>query len=334
MSANEPVAVQKLWGWRVTAHLFLAGAGAGIYITGFATLFMRIDVSSNFAFMNTMVGLILAAKLAVLTSAFLLIVGLIFIFSHLGNKANAIRAFRRPASSWLARGSIALLVFLVLDLAQIGLWVLPLQVVDVLTDWHLATGTITSLVALFVLIYTGMLLKRFKPFALWNTWLLPLLFIASGISSGIIWLAWVLTIYNIASALVIIPPLMYYNNILLVIQALLLGFYLWRARASANSSFLIMTRGSGGVGFWLGVVIAGLLIPLLSGAYMVYTMPVKQAVMKELIMIITVCGLAGALLLRYLVLSSGSSRTLKVEDSTVPLPDTARAPVSHSVKYR
>jgi polysulfide reductase chain C len=334
MSARDQVAVQKLWGWRVVAHLFLAGAGAGIYIAGFALNFIRIEVGSNFALMNTMVGFILASKLAVLTSALLLILGLIFIFSHLGNKANALRAFRRPVSSWLARGSIALLVFLVLDLAQVGLWVLPLSAVDVLPGWHPAVSAITSLVALFVLIYTGMLLKRFKPFPVWNTWLLPLLFTVSGISSGIVLLVWVLTVYNIASALIITPHLVYYNNFVLVIQALLLGFYLWKAWASAKNSFLIMTRGSSGVIFWLGVVVVGLLLPLLSGMYLIYTMPVKQAVMKELIMIITVCGLAGALLLRYLVLSSGSSLPLKVEDHTVSLPDTARAPVSHSVKYR
>lgn len=327
MKTNVPVAIQAVWGWKVAAHLFVVGVSAGTYIAGFILLFLSSEASQ------------VLAVLAVCATAPLLIAGLCLIFSQLGNKANAVRAFRRPASSWLARGIIALVIFLVLDLVHIGLWVWPSTILVVLPVLHFTLGTVTTLFALFVLVYTGMLLKRLKPFPFWNTWLLPLLFVVSGISGGLMLLVLLLALYAMSMGFAVMASLLiplYYNNFVLVIQGLVLGFYLWRAQAvsTTRSSFLIITRGSGAIAFWLGVVLAGLLIPFGFGLYMAYSPVVEQVVKLVLIVGLAVFGLVGGLLLRYLVLSAGRSISLTVEGDAVPLPETARVPASQCVHYR
>jgi len=174
-----------------------------------------------------------------------------------------------------------------------------------------------------------------KSFAFWRTWLLPLLFVISGISSGLMLLVLLLAVYDIFSDFVITPYLVYFNNFIIAIQALILGLYLWRAWASATTreSLLIMIKSSSDMAFWLGVVLAGLLAPLGLGIYLVLSPSINQTII--LIYRYELACLAGGRLAAQI--SDPLSRqqpAATVEGDTVPLPATSRLPVSQCVKYR
>ena len=316
MDANNVIGIQRSWGWKVATHLYLAGMGAGLYVIGFLMDVLR--PASDFAF---------TAKLSVYAAATVLIAGLLLIYSHLGNRVNAVHALSLAVPSWLARGSIALIILLILDLIQIGM-----------PNLNSVLGIVTSLVALFVLVYTGMLLTSLKPFQFWHTWLLPFLFVFSGMGSGFMLLGFLIALYGLLNGSMVTPSLMpVVSCIVLAIlwAALMLIFFLGRAYAvaSAKDSFRIMTTGSGAMAFWLGVVIVGHLIPLFLGIYLSSAV-LNPRVTLVLSVFVTLCGIIGGLLLKYLVLSAGTSAKLKVAGDSVPLPKGARFPASHRVQYR
>ena len=101
MSAEIKNITQKFWGWKVAAHLFLVAAGAGAYVIGF--VFSLIEPFLSFQGLPSQ--LLIAAKVGIITAVPLIILGAIFLFANLGTKANSVRAFNRPFSSWLSRGS-------------------------------------------------------------------------------------------------------------------------------------------------------------------------------------------------------------------------------------
>lgn len=326
MNNNATVSRQQVWGWRVIWHLFLVSIAAGAYICGFILSLVYPHHSR------------LLMALAVLAAVPLLIIGIVLLISHLGAKTKVIRAFCHPNSSWLSRGGIALLVFLILDIVHGSLPFTTTSPTSWLPLLHIVLGAVTSLSALFVLLYSGMVLARLKSFPCWRSELLPWLFIVSGLSGGLMVLVLFLFILDIAPNLDVRQPLilaMQHNSYILVIQGIVLGCYLSWARAlpAAREYALMITRGAYSIPFWVGVVVAGMLVPLGFGLY------AAHAQIDELLLIIfaielAVFGLVGALLLRYVVVSAGVSSALSVEGNSVTLPRNARAPASHLVRYR
>jgi len=316
MDANRFIGIQKLWGWKVATYLYLAGMGAGLYVIGF--LLDVLHPENDFAF---------ASELSLYAGAIVLIVAVLLIFSHLGTKANALRAFCSPGSSWLARGSLVMIILLFLDLVQIGR-----------TDFQSILGWVTGLVALFVLVYTGMLLSSLKPFPFWHTWLLPFLFVFSGIGSGFMLLGLLIGLYGVftdGAVMSSLKPVVSYIVFVTVGTALILGLFLGRASAvpSARDSFYMVTKGSRSMAFWIGVIVIGHVIPLGLGIYLL-SRALHQPVLVFLSVILTLAGIIGGLLLKYLLLATAMSAKLDVAGDSVPLPESARFPASHRVQYR
>jgi len=322
MSTENVYIKQKLWAWKVVVHLFLVGLAAGTYITG-----------SLLNIMNPSTDFVLGAKIATSAAIPLLIIGVIFVFIHLGKIANVRRAFLRPGSSWLARGSIALLAFLVIDLVQFALWLWPSTNLEGMPGLNAVLQIINSLIALFVLIYSGMLLTTLKSFPFWHVWSLPLMFTISGLTSGLMFLILLSAVLDTFTGNAIITMLSW-NNFLLVILALALILFLWRGKAvsGVKNSVRIMSRVYG-VEFYLGVVTAGLLIPFFLGIFIVF-LGSSSAAILPLLIVFTILGLIGGYTLKELVLKSGTSTGINLPAETVPLPETSRSPASERVHYR
>ena len=318
---------QKLWGWKVAAHLFLVGAGAGAYIASFFLSFLHPELASPF---------LRSAKVGIIAAVPLLIAGGIFFLANLGTKANAVRAFNRPWSSWLSAGSVIMLLFITLDLVLIGTWVsAPAKP---LSGGNLSLGIINLILAVFILIYSGMLLKALKPFTFWNTGLLPLLSVFAGLSAGIMVVVFVEAVCGFIYGAALVQPVLlsiYHLNFILIIQAVVLGWYLWRAAESPRTrgSLLIVTSGQLALTFWLGVVVAGLTIPLAFGFYLVSAPPQSLVLLFILALELSSFGIVGSLLLRYLILRAGTSATITIRGQSVHLPENARIPASQRVKY-
>ncbi len=318
--------MQQVWGWRVIWHLFLVSIAAGAYICAFILSLVYPQHSRLFM------------ALATLAVVPLLIIGIALLISHLGAKTKVIRAFCHPNSSWLSRGGIALLVFLVLDIVHGSL---PLNAPPP-TPWlpflHFVLGIVTSLSALLVLLYGGMALARLRSFPCWRSELLPLLFIVSGLSGGLMVLVLLLLILGIAPGLDVRQPLilaLQHAGYVLVIQGIVLGCYLSWAKGlpAARGYALIITRGAYSVTFWVGVVVMGILVPLGFGLYAAYAQ-IEGLLLIIFALELAVFGLVGTLLLRYVLVSAGVSSALSVEGNPVTLPQNARAPTSHLVRYR
>jgi formate-dependent nitrite reductase membrane component NrfD len=176
-----------IWDWRVSLYLFLGGLAAGLAVMS-SILYLRkegkLEEREN------------ARYLAPILVPVILSLGMLFIFWDLERKLNVYWIYLtvQPLSpmSW---GSWGLLAFFPLTIAY-ALASLP----DSRLDWlvfrpamnfalmtrpyrrHLAITNL--LMGIFIGIYTGVLLSSFVARPLWNSALLPTIFLASALSAG------------------------------------------------------------------------------------------------------------------------------------------------------
>ena len=193
---------------------------------------------------------------------------------------------------------------------------------------------INSALAFYILIYSGMLLASLKSFPFWYTWSLPLMFIISGLTGGIMLLILLSAILGIpAGNLIVVMTAL--NNPLLLILALILIFFLLRDNSihSVNNSVHFMTEANKAE-FYGGVIIAGLFIPLSLGIFLVYVSPLPSAIILPFSIVFTIFGLIGGYILKSLILKSGNSTSLHIPGETVTLPETAPISASERVHYR
>ena len=316
---EEALNAQKVWGWKIAVYLFLAGVGAGAYLVGFV-------------FNLTHPEFMLLSKLTVLIAAPLVIVGVLFLILDLGRKTLALLTFSRPSSSWIARGTIIITVFIILGLIHIGTWIWPFTWLEGAPGLRLALGGIASVFAMLTLIYTGLVLRAAKPIPFWNTSFLPVLFLVSGIYAGAMGTALAFSIYSLSAGSSVEQPLMLlvrYSAFIIVIKALIIGFYLWRMYQvrAARTSVRMVTRRSLAAGFWGGVVVAGLVIPFAFAIYSTYLSTVDPVAVLTVIAVASIIGLVGGFMLKYIVVAGGTRTHLNVEGVLIPPPDTDKVKV-------
>jgi len=307
---------QKVWGWQIAAYLFLAGVGAGVYLTGFVVS-------------QVVPELTILLRIGILLGAPLVIIGIIFLVIDLGKKTRALLAFSQPGTSWIARGTIIITAFVVLDLIYLGTWIWPFTVIAGAPGLQLTLGIITALFAVLTLIYTGMVLGTAKSIAFWDPWFLPGLFLVSGISTGAMCLTLYLSIYGLSAGQVLQQPLMLlgrYDAFIIIVEALIIAFYLVRMyqRIDARTSARVVTQGNLAPHFWVGVVLAGLVVPFAVEMYLISLLAPATTAMLVLTLAAGIIGLIGGFMLRYLVIAGGASRALNVKGIPVPLPRTSK----------
>ena len=315
MKIEETLDTQKVWGWEIAAYLFLAGVGAGAYLTGFVANLIHSE-------------LVIVSRVGVLLGAPLVIIGILFLIMDLGKKTLAFLTFSQPGSSWIARGTIIITVFVILDLSHIGMWIWPFTLLESVPGLHLALGSITAVFALLTLIYTGIVLGVAKPIAFWDLRVLPWLFLISSISIGIMGVAFSLSVYGLSAGQVVEQPqmlLVHYNAFIIIVEVLIIVFYLWRMHQvrEARISVHIVTKGMLAGHFWGGVVVAGLMVPFAFAIYGAYMPTIKPILI--LTALFSIIGLVGGFMLRYVVIAGGTRTPLNVEGVLIPLPETLKA---------
>jgi formate-dependent nitrite reductase membrane component NrfD len=159
--------------------------------------------------------------------------------------------------------------------------------------------------AFAVSIYTGFVLNSVKAVPFWNSMLLPILFILCGVLGGF-GLSVVIALnggdVNLAAAEA-------GTRWLLVINALLIGIYLWRAanrETTGKKSVLEQIQGNLAPFFWIGIVALGIIVPL--GIALVSHL--AGEVSASLILTGVTCEIIGGLTLRYCVLKAGAYKPL------------------------
>jgi polysulfide reductase chain C len=275
--------VQTEWRWLIAAYLFLAGVGGGAFLTG---------VIADFAFGADWM---IVSKIGVFLGVPCVLIGTLFLLVDLGKPINAWRVWMKPGTSWIARGTIIIVLFMIFAAIQTAFWIWPFP-----GSIENARGAIAVLGAVFgflTVIYTGLLLGYSQPIALWRTALLPVLFFVSAVSTGIMAIVLIGQYQGVPEDQIAL--LAKIDAGILVLEMFVLIVFLYNAYRTIESKYSAQRILSGPVAsaFWLGVMACGLIIPFFLEVLAGHG---STAVLAS------VLGLFGGLCLRFSILAGGA----------------------------
>ncbi len=210
-------------------------------------------------------------------------------------------------TSWIARGFFFTILFA-------GFGFIQLVIGYILMSNGQATGIGTETLsvldltfrilggfgAILTAIYTGFMMSFCKSVPFWNTGLLPIVIFNAGIADGLALLIGI----GMYTGGVDIATLESITRILLLVNVLLIGTYLMNSTYSSDTAKLSSKKllaGNVAVPFWLGVVILGILVPLVISLAGYFTGEVSHVVLIGAIIAHTV----GAFALKYCILKVG-----------------------------
>jgi formate-dependent nitrite reductase membrane component NrfD len=219
---------------------------------------------------------------------------------YLGKPLRAWRIISRPQTSWLARGFLFVVAFVGFGAIQLLLsWQMPGSAAEIVFK------VLTGIMAFAVAIYTGFVLKNAKGVPFWNSALLPLLFILCGVLGGF----GLSVVIALNGGGIDLARAEAGSRWLLAANILLIVIYLWRAslrEAVGKQSVLEQINGSNSAAFWGGVVVLGIIVPVLItiASFAVNDLP------SALLITGVICEVIGGLALRYIVLKAGAYKPL------------------------
>jgi len=269
---------QKDWidgrGNFIAFAFFLGGISGGLYLAA--------------AYFDNLLGMFIAWLLAACMGVSYMI--------HLSHPMRFWRMFMKPKTSWIARGFIFIMLFIGFTTIQL-----------ILSQWvPQATGAITALkvVAGFFAfaqsIYTGFAVSYVSAIKVWNSAIVPVLFVTCGVSGGLAILLAIM-IGQDSSQIVALENII---RVVLIAFAVIVGVYLWNATYSSTAAKDAVIRLIGGALaplFWIGVFLFGIVIPV---AVSVATYWVHDA-SSGLLITAVVSEIIGGLALRFAVLKAG-----------------------------
>jgi formate-dependent nitrite reductase membrane component NrfD len=254
---------QREWGWEIALYLYLAGMGAGSFIIGTMIIWLGSHLLTQKIWVLWGYSINIS-KAAILWGPLFVAVGAPFLVLDLGKKLKFYTACLNPKTSWLARGFLILSTFIIVGLIIFG--VSSLFGSGRTTFWFVLE-VIGVILAFATAIYTGILLKSVKYVPIWNTSLLPLLFLISALSTGSMGI--ILSLLGFELIPVnhgLLKTLTYTEQILIVIEAFVLALYLYsryRQKDQGETSVRLLVSGQLKSLFWVGIVFIGFIFPIL-----------------------------------------------------------------------
>jgi formate-dependent nitrite reductase membrane component NrfD len=166
--------------------------------------------------------------------------------------------------------------------------------------------------AFWVGIYSGFIMSYCKSIPVWNNAMLPIILIFAGISDGF---ALMLAI-GLADSTVNIAAVELGSRIALVANIILMATFVWNSTyqsKTARYSAMLMIKGNLALPFWGGIVVLGMVIPLIISAASIWYHDISAALLITAIVMHTV----GAVALKYVLLKAG------VHNPIVPVTTSA-----------
>ena len=292
---------EPIWGPIIAWYLFLAGLGAGAFITSAFLGWRHPDATS----MQKMGRII--APVAVAVGLVLLMVDA---EAGLHNPLRFFYLLMNPGSVMMWG-----VVFL-------GLFVIVAIIVAVLDLLHkhipVALEIIGSVLGVCVAVYTGCLLGVCKTFPLWNNALLPILFLVSAVSTGMA---------SVLVAAIIRHPeefnrvgvLKKFHFCLPIVELVLIAslcFITYQDTSAAGAASVAqLLTGAYAVPFWVLLVIVGLVLPTALETRMLFfsSREFEESRKAHWISFFSDAGvLVGGFLLRFLIVAAAVPVTIVV----------------------
>lgn len=287
----------------IVCYLFLGGAGSGalVVLSGFE--FFNADARTKRLPQNRLAGRIPHAffQRCWPICSMVLLFGVLCLLVDLGRPDRMLSLFISPSISVVAVGAYSL--------AGAGVCSLVFMLTSLLDSFRLPAWAIRILAVLGVVCgllasgYTGVLLQGMLSVAFWGNPLLPLLFVASSLSTGIALLfIGVSFIDSRISPARAARSLGRVDAVIIVAEMLCLAAFLAMAYAdpAARSSFEALVVGEFAWLFWVGVVVCGLVVPLVMEWFL------SGQNYRMQILWIAVLVLIGGLLLRVCIVGAGA----------------------------
>ncbi len=215
---------------------------------------------------------------------------------YLGQPLRFYRAFLRPQSSWISRGMIFIALFAVLGILHIALayWATSPLVLLVIVE----------IVAFLVTIYGGFAMSYVNGIPLWNTALLPVLYVVAGFWGGAELALGVALASGTLSQTG--PGIEELIRILLAAFILIVAAYLVSVRYGSKAgevSVREIVAGRWWALFWIAVILLGVAFPL--GVVSSAVVAGLETIPALLLGLSIFFELLGDVSLRYLILRNG-----------------------------
>ena len=293
--ALMPAVLQHEWDLYHATWFTLMGVGGGIFLL---SRLMRLERGLGVWLGLPVVDLV---SFAVISAG-----GLLLIWS-LGRPLRFLRAVLKPGTSWISRGAIADFIFVALGGALIlpGLtlgaarpfaW-LPWDPWASTTAGRVIEGVALASAAI-VIVYAGLVLADKAAVTFWRSWAIPTQFVLSSLATS---MATVMALQTAAGTPIETAECWLLAGFL----ALLLGAIAWhlgtRTAQPGKAEALARLYTTYGVVFWVGVLAAGTVLPLLLALAAAAAPPARDALGIAALAL----TLAGGFVLRLLTLRVG-----------------------------
>jgi formate-dependent nitrite reductase membrane component NrfD len=220
---------------------------------------------------------------------------------YLGRPERAWRAMLRPVKSELSRGLIIMALFLLFGIIQIAPSIPLLRGLPWASDSLLLTVVLIFL-SFLVIVHGFMTMNVMSSILFWNSAILPVLSLASGI-----WIGSQLTLFfgvsfSAREILISLEPVARWS---LFSYAFLVIFFLWNAGHASSpvqASLRVLVKGELSLLFYFGVVVVGLVIPI---AITILALAGDGNPALSLLMVRVICAVLGDMILRYVITKSG-----------------------------
>jgi len=311
------------WSWAIYLYLWMAGMAGGAYFAAFLAMRFTGLAGKKLLKLATCVGIPLA------------VIGVILLVVELGQPLRFWHLFTQfDVLSPMSMGTWILLIWVAIAVVMTILWWaesrLSIETAGSMGTLINGLSWIEVIFSVLLIAYTGVLLAVSSQ-PLWaSTALLPALFVASAVSTGvavIIVCALVLNAVNKGAFFElklainqitgstdwsipnrIIGRLAEVDAIVIIVElAVLIGYAIWLATSSmtgAGDALGLLTTGTLAVPFWLGIVLVALLIPL--GLEITnWGKELERKAVLGAIMASSACVVLGGLVLRAVIVVGG-----------------------------
>jgi formate-dependent nitrite reductase membrane component NrfD len=238
--------------------------GAGSYIVG--TLIDWMGYSFTLSKEAILLGLPLnLSKAAFFWGPILVLIGAPLLIFDLGRKERFLYTCLKPDTSWIARGSIIISGFILVGGAFIGMYIWPFHWLEGTPTFRVVLQIVGFLFAFGTAFYTGMLLKSVESVPLWDTPLLPGLFVLTSLSTGSMGII-LFTLALRPGGFPLLDTLIAIGQGFILVEGAVLALYIFlrsRAKSQGESSVSILISGDLRLVFWGGIVLLGFVFPAL-----------------------------------------------------------------------